>query len=298
MRNERLFKLVNYLLVHGKTRAYDLAQELDVSVRTIYRDVDTLTLSNIPITCIKGKHGGILIDENYTLDKSYMSVTEQKRLLDSLYGFNRMTDDNNDLLLKVASIFNRDYQKWLDIDFSRWGSRDDGMKFSSIKASILEARVLKFNYINSNSEISIKKVHPIQLAYQSRDWYLKAHCLKNNEIRTYRVSRMFNIVSTDCHFEHDYSLERKDVKEDDKSNLIAVSIYVDKSIVYRLYDEFDSSIVKSTENGHYFVEVEIPEDQWLYGFLISLGVGLKDVTPLRINNKYKEYLKSILSNIS
>lgn len=70
MGESRLFRIVYYLLENGKATAPELAQKFEVSIRTIYRDIDAISSAGIPIYATQGKGGGISILNDYTLDKS------------------------------------------------------------------------------------------------------------------------------------------------------------------------------------------------------------------------------------
>ena len=74
MQENRLFKIVYYLLERGKSTAPELAERFEVSIRTIYRDLDAISAAGIPIYAIQGKGGGISLLQNYVLDKSIASV--------------------------------------------------------------------------------------------------------------------------------------------------------------------------------------------------------------------------------
>lgn len=79
MQINRLFKLVYYLLVNGKTSAPELAEKFEVSTRTIYRDLDAISAAGIPIYTTQGKGGGISLLESFVLDKSLFSFGKRKR---------------------------------------------------------------------------------------------------------------------------------------------------------------------------------------------------------------------------
>ena len=64
MQENRLFKIVYYLLERGKSTAPELAERFEVSIRTIYRDLDAISAAGIPIYAIQGKGGGISLREN------------------------------------------------------------------------------------------------------------------------------------------------------------------------------------------------------------------------------------------
>ena len=72
MQENRLFKIVYYLLERGKSTAPELAERFEVSIRTIYRDLDAISAAGIPIYAIQGKGGGISLLQNYVLDKSIL----------------------------------------------------------------------------------------------------------------------------------------------------------------------------------------------------------------------------------
>lgn len=81
VKESRLFRILYYLLEHNKVTALELAEELEVSVRTIYRDIDYISSAGIPIYATQGKNGGISIHDGFTLDKSILSQTEKEQIL-------------------------------------------------------------------------------------------------------------------------------------------------------------------------------------------------------------------------
>ncbi len=64
-----MLSIITYLLNHEKVKAQELADKLEVSVRTIYRDVDAIAQAGIPVMTYQGSDGGIGIVEGYKLDK-------------------------------------------------------------------------------------------------------------------------------------------------------------------------------------------------------------------------------------
>lgn len=86
MQEGRLFRIVYYLLDKGKTTAPELAEQFEVSVRTIYRDIDIISSMGIPIYATQGKGGGITLLDNFVLDKSLLSTGGERTDFD---GFTR-----------------------------------------------------------------------------------------------------------------------------------------------------------------------------------------------------------------
>lgn len=81
MKENRYFQMIYLLLEKGSMSAPQLAEHFEVSVRTIYRDIDILSSAGIPIYATRGKGGGIRIQENFILNKSILSEQEQKQIL-------------------------------------------------------------------------------------------------------------------------------------------------------------------------------------------------------------------------
>ena len=84
MHESRLFKIIYHLLNKGSTTATELAKKLEVSVRTIYRDIDALSEAGVPIYAEAGRNGGIYLMSDFILDKTMLSESEKKDLLASL----------------------------------------------------------------------------------------------------------------------------------------------------------------------------------------------------------------------
>lgn len=77
MKNSRLFKILYLLVERRSVTARELAERLEVSERTIYRDVDALSAAGIPVFTQKGQGGGIRLMEQFVLDRALLSQEEQ-----------------------------------------------------------------------------------------------------------------------------------------------------------------------------------------------------------------------------
>ncbi len=110
--------------------APELAEHFEVSVRTIYRDIDILSLAGIPVYATQGKGGGIFIQENFVLNKSLLSEEEQKQILMALQGIRIIEEgDTSALLSKLSSVFQKQNTDWFEFDFSSWTKVVQGKKF-------------------------------------------------------------------------------------------------------------------------------------------------------------------------
>ena len=98
MKNDRLFQIVYLLLDKGTMTAPELARALEVSVRTIYRDIDALSLAGVPVYATQGKNGGVSLLPNYAFDKALLSDEEQNQILYAIQSL-RAVDQPVDALL-------------------------------------------------------------------------------------------------------------------------------------------------------------------------------------------------------
>lgn len=105
MKNNRLFGIIYLLLSNDSMTANELANYFEVSTRTIYRDIESLSELNIPIYMNKGKNGGICLLENYKFDKSLLTDEEQRQILFSLQGINKLQVNNDQIYQKMKNIF-------------------------------------------------------------------------------------------------------------------------------------------------------------------------------------------------
>ena len=123
VQESRLFKIVYYLLDKGQATATELAEKFEVSVRTIYRDIDALSGAGVPVYTETGRNGGIHLMKNFVLDKALLSEEERQEILTALQSINITPNiSGSQTLQKLSAIFNLSSENWLEVDFSRWGN--------------------------------------------------------------------------------------------------------------------------------------------------------------------------------
>lgn len=158
MQESRLFRIVYHLLDKGQATAPELAEKFEVSVRTIYRDIDALSGAGVPIYAEAGRNGGIHLMNDFVLDKAVLSEEEKQEILTALQSINSTNNiGNNQTLQKLSAIFNISSENWLEVDFSRWGNKGtDNEKFDFLKSAIIHQRRVKIIYANSCGVMTIR----------------------------------------------------------------------------------------------------------------------------------------------
>jgi len=273
--------------------AKELAAQFGVSTRTIYRDVDTLSLAGIPVYTEKGKGGGISLLPDFVLNKSILSESEQNAILTALHGLSHVNaNEANGALKRLSTIFNKTAVNWLEVDFSDWSYTNDF--FNDFKVAILEKRVVAFDYFNADGEKTFRHVEPIQLWFKSKSWYVKGFCLTKQGMRLFKLTRVKNLLVTDKNFSERDLLslpENSDSKHECPDTTLKLRIYPE--MTYRVYDEFDEEDIEKQPDGSFIVSTTWPEDNWVYGYVLSYGEFAEVLEPQHFRGIIKEKSQKI-----
>ena len=294
--NNRLFEIVYILMQKKKITAKELADKFEVSIRTIYRDIEILSRANIPIYTIKGKDGGIGLLDEYVLNKTILSEKEQNQILFALQGMKKVVgEDEKDILEKLSILFNKKVNDWIKIDFSNWGKdKTQKERFEMIKTAILNRKKIEFIYYNSNGNESKRIVEPLQIWFKDKSWYLISYCKLKEDYRIFKIARIKGIKILEEHFERELPKEKKEEKYRLKNILLELEI--NKEMAYRVYDEFESKEITKKEDGNFIVKVKYPENEWIYGYILSFGEYAKVLNPGYAKNRIKDKLQRTLKN--
>jgi predicted DNA-binding transcriptional regulator YafY len=280
MKNDRLFQLLYLLLGKGTLTAPMLAARLEVSVRTVYRDVDTLAAAGVPICTAAGKGGGISLMAGYTVGRALFSDEEQNQILFALQSLRAADRPAEALLGKLRGLFQKCDADWIEVDFTRWGyGRVDRNRFELIKAAILDKRVLATEYVNTAGETARRRIQPIRLVFKGRSWYLQAYCLRAEGFRLFKLSRMLDVQLTDERFQTAYPPPPVEPDTMASEPGLPALLRFDASAAYRVYDEFDPADVQRQTDGTLLVRCFLPVDEGMAGYLLTYGTWLTVLEP-------------------
>lgn len=291
MKESRLFKIVYILLDNGKVTASELADKLEVSTRTIYRDLDSLSNAGIPIYTEDGRNGGIFLKEDFTLDKAVVSREEKDKIIGILKGFSKL-DNNEELLSKLQALFNSKEESYLEVDFSNWEESSDNGYFQEIKEAILDKRKIEIHYINLKGIESYRLVYPLKLIYKGSYWYLRAYCTYREEIRYFKLNRIINLVVLDEMFIE--KIEDSYIAGINNIDVIDIVIKANKDMGFRIYDEFYRGNIKRLDDDSLLIEGKIKNDIWLIDYLLSFGSRIEVLEPTWLREDLIEEYEKIV----
>lgn len=281
MQINRLFEIVYLLMERGSITAGELAERFEVTTRTIYRDIDTLSGAGIPVYANRGRSGGIRLLDHFTLDKSLLSAREQNEILFALESLKATNaSENSELLSRLSGMFHKGSVDWIDVDFSEWDSgQEERDKFLLLKTAILDCFVLGFTYYNSNGEKSRRSVEPEKLSFKTGCWYLQAFCRTRQDFRTFKIKRMEELQLSEEHFQRREMPVPSLQSASYAGRYVRLQLWISPDAAYRVYDEFSPAQVSRRGDGSFTVSVEYPDGPWVYGYLLSFGENLKVISP-------------------
>ena len=170
MHTGRLFEIVYLLQSRPRMTARELAERFEVSVRTIYRDIDALSAAGVPVYAARGGGGGVGLLPGYVLDRSLLTDGEQDEILYALRAM-AAAGMGGAALEKLAGLFQ--------------------------KRAILSRREIAFDYYSARGEKSRRTAQPVKLVYKDAAWYLQAYCLARQALRVFKLCRMLDVTLLD-----------------------------------------------------------------------------------------------------
>ena len=286
-----------YILLENKSvTAKELARRFEVSKRTVLRDVETLAQAGVPVYTTRGKGGGISILEGFVLNKAALSPEEQNQILFALESLAPAQPANGEsLLAKLTALFGKADAPWIEVDFSRWGNTvPDWERFGVLKDAVLQAQALAFAYPNAYGEIVEREVYPLKLVFKARAWYLQAYCLHREAYRTFKINRMLHLRLLPGRFSQAaYAPPPIDPPGVASAALVRLVLWCAPHAAQRVYDEFDSTAVQKNSDGSFTVAVDLPEDGWLYGFLLSFGTAARVLEPPEVRARLLQQMEAL-----
>lgn len=295
MKENRYFQMIYLLLDKGQMTAPELADYFEVSIRTIYRDIDILSSAGIPIYATQGKGGGIAIQDSYVLKKSLLSEQEQKQILMALQGIRVLEDEQiNMLLSKLSGVFQRQQGNWLEIDFSTWTKSGAGKhNFQLLQSAIWKSRIVSFSYYSGKGEQTKRIIEPHKLVFKTSDWYLYGYCTLRKDFRFFKLTRIRDLKLQDAEFMREtpeHIFERSDEFE---MKTVQVILLFDAGMSHEVFEKFDEE-VSEQEDGSLLVTTILPDNELLYSYVLSCRERVEVLSPPYVRDNVRKRVRKML----
>ena len=237
--------------------------------------------------------------DRFVLEKSLLSEEEMRDILFGLQSLAAVQNsDMETVLSKLRATFQMADTSWIEVDVSRWGSdpERERMDFNVLKQAVMTRRQIHFKYYGSNGMVSERDCRPYRLIYKDKAWYLYGWCLAREDCRLFRLSRIKEIVLTGIQFDRIPEGTEPDLTRwENEKEPVSVVLRFPEEAASRVYDVFDDRAVTEYD-GELTVRADIPDNEWLYGFLMSFGDKVTVLSPLSLKREVEKRLKSALQH--
>lgn len=306
MKTDRLISIIMVLLNHERVSAGRLAEMFEVSRRTIYRDLESIELAGIPIVTETGVNGGISIMKQYKVDKRVFTSDDLQKLMIGLNSVSNAlsTSELTGILEKIKGLIPAEqaqkieqFAEKISIDAAPWISNKDYRHILNIIREAFEKnRLITFGYMDSGGEISERKVEPYKLVSKAGSWYMQAYCTMRNNYRTFKLSRMTDIIMLkDTFAPRDEEPAPIGFDPDIRDRLTQVRLLIDSSQRGYLTEVFGDLTYTLQSDGRYSTDVPFMGDNYSYGIILSMGAWCECVSPQYVRDEVAQRVRRMLS---
>jgi predicted DNA-binding transcriptional regulator YafY len=285
--DRRLFILMR-LRKERAVRAADIAAEIGCSVRTIYRDIDALCDSGVPVAAMPGE--GYRLAPGYHLPPIAFSVEEAVQLLlgaDLAHpvGASEERAANRAAVAKVEAALRPDTKREVDRLRERvrtWSAfnREPSGWLPVLRKAVTTDRLLYLRYHSySPDAVTERKVEPYQLVYYDNDWHLVAYCRLREAMRDFRASRILDAQALDETFKRHPGIAAQAEPGDD-DRLVEVRVFVESGMVpwVRENPGFGLDREEAVKGGSIFT-YRVRDIRRLMPWLLSRGAAARVLGP-------------------
>lgn len=301
MKIDRLIGILSILLQREMVTAPYLADQFEVSRRTINRDIEDLCKAGIPIVTRQGTNGGISIMDNYKLERTLLTNTEMQdilaglRSLDSINGTNRY----GQLMEKLAagtSDFMAGNQSVL-IDLSSWYKESLAPKIELIRNAIDSCRELHFRYYAPHGE-NDRCIKPYYLIFRWSSWYVWGWCKAREDFRLFKLNRLDNLrLSETVFIKHSAPLP-------DLSNEhifpggVRVKALFDAGCKWRLVEEFGLHCFEEQADGKLLFRADYTDKENLITWILTFREQVRLLEPEDIRKEIQQIIEKMKERYS
>ncbi|MBB6669384.1 helix-turn-helix transcriptional regulator [Cohnella nanjingensis] len=299
---ERLISIIMILLKKDVVSTKEFTQLFNVSKRTILRDMETLSLSNIPIYSISGVNGGYGIMDEYKFDKRLLSSSDLENILTALSGLEQIliSEEVEVTIKKIeAMVSPLSLKGSIQLSFYDWEGRSEILQtLKTCQESILKRRLVSFDYIDKDGIKTNRIVEPYQLHFSEASWYLKGFCLHRMRYRTFKLSRIDNLnMDQKTYNPRDYLLEQER-EASYQPQLVTIKALISPSIKDQFIERYGRKSIENYSSEFFLATIYVPQNSTGFQFLASFGTNLEIVEPKTYVEDFRMYLNKMVEKYS
>ena len=296
MKIDRLIGITMYLLNRNVVTAKELSERFEVSVRTIVRDIEALSVAGIPISSSTGVKGGYEILHTFMLNKQITTVDDYLFIITALKGMCSVYDNkkiNMTLEKLLATGHYKDDNQRVFIDFS---VVKEGKKIPEyvreMEEAIRDKTIIEFGYTDSNGRKNRRTVEPLALNYRWYAWYLLAFCTRKNDYRFFKLNRIEDFVVTDqpTTREHGNIQELLEKQWDsDTRRYLPIKLLCKSEMRVAVTEYLKGEIIEECENGDFVMMIHgIDGERMWFSLLLGFGDSVEVLEPQEVIGMLKK----------
>ena len=295
MKIDRLIGILSILLQKDKVTSAELAEKFEVSRRTIIRDIEDINKAGIPIVTSQGQGGGISIMEGFRIDRTLLSSDDMRSIISGLQSLDSVSGTNRyrQLMdkLSVSNTINADNQ--IIIDLATWDKNAVSTKIELIKSALEQKRIITFRYY-SPERTEQRSIEPYRLIFQWSSWYVWGFCVKRQDYRLFKLTRITELTKTEETFVQRDIPEYQCDKLRHTKGEISATVRFDKSAKWRIVDEFGTKNFTEDENGNVILRFTWSDKLSFYSYVLGFRENAEIISPA----EYREEFLGLLKNIT
>ena len=210
MKSDRLLSALLLLQARGRVTERELAERLEVSQRTVHRDMEAVSAARVPLSAVRGSQGGWELEKGWRTQVPSLNEGELRALLMAqprALGHSRLAAAAESALNKLMAAMPIPMQaqaaamrERLHVDPTGWrGTGEDLSMLTLVQEAVAGDRKLAFDYTRADEQKGPRTVDPLGLVAKGLTWYLVGR--GTNGLRTYKVSRMAAVTVLATRFE-------------------------------------------------------------------------------------------------
>ncbi|MBR2322508.1 MAG: YafY family transcriptional regulator [Clostridia bacterium] len=303
MKYQMMLKILFLLLARRKVSAKYIADKYEISLRTVYRYIDELSLSDVPIYNIRGRNGGYAISDSYKIPANFLTEEESEKVIQTLSELNNELGSSvlDTAIQKIGSISKQNENDLhisfgnLVIDGSGWGTGDVyGETIKIIQRAIEESETLLISYRDRDGEPSSRTIEPHTLILKQGLWYVYAYCRLRNSFRLFKVGRIDKIMILDEKFNKRQTEDIKAVLSkfyDDTPE--DIDLLIDECIRPDVEEWLGVNKISVSQSGKITASVKLPISDYLTAKILSFGSKIKVLSPEKLKKAVIETAQSV-----
>lgn len=293
MKLDRMFGITMELMTRSRVTATELAARFEVSVRTIYRDIDLINQAGIPIASYTGTDGGFELMEGFFLTRQHFSIEDLSVIYSLLKGLETALGGGYTTLARKLTSLQPALKNGGDERHNiilEWSTNDSERNVvQQLLPAVRESLRISFSYVSASGTETARTVEPLQLFWEQGAWYLKGYCQLRRANRLFRVSRISGLQVT----EEKFTARDAEPEENEENRPHGMEVHLRFTPPARLraMEQFPGEY--AVQGGHLEVKTVCYTKDYALSIVLSYGTEVTILSPDSLKEDLLQTIKEI-----